>query len=282
MRLNKVIIEQLIPVLLTIITFLGLSTGLYALLLTLNNLPIKEEIILDFRKRDVLIGMAIYLKTAIDFAIFIGNLMHTNPGWKKRVAIEFGTAVGNAAGTFLVLILWVLFKEVPILMMVMVFLASIILLRMAHESLEEFLKQKKSFLIDIKMPVYLLQSQLNFVNKLFRPILKYFVPHLNLTKAKKLSFTNLIVFSFTVPFILGLDDFAGYIPLFSVINLFGFALGVMLGHMILNVGLFIWPTLTVKVVRHPFVLVIGGVAFIILALWGFYEVGKLFLHIIGV
>lgn len=277
--MKKVLIKQFVPILLTILTFLILSTCLYGLLLILNSLPLKEKILLDFRKRDVLIGMAIYLKTAIDFAIFIGNLMHTNPGWKKRIAIELGTAVGNAFGTFAVLIVWIIFKEVPILMMIMIFLASVVLLRMAQESLEEFLKERKSF-IDIRMPVYLLQDQLNFVNKLFRPILKFVVPHLNLTRTKKLSFTNLAVFSFTIPFILGLDDFAGYIPLFDVVNLFGFALGVMLGHMILNIGLFVWPSKTVQIVRHPFVLIIGGVAFIGLALWGFYEVFKLLFTII--
>lgn len=278
--MKKVFLQQIVPVSLTVLTFLVLSTMLYGLLLVLNTLPLSEKIVLDFRKRDILIGISIYLKTAIDFAIFIGNLMHTNPGWKKRIAIELGTALGNAFGTFAVLIIWVIFKEIPILMIIMIFLASIVLLRMAQESLEEFLKQRKSFLIDIKMPVYLLQSQLNFVNKLFRPILKYFVPHLSLTKAKKLSFTNLAVFSFTIPFILGLDDFAGYIPLFDVVNLFGFALGVMLGHMILNVGLFIWPKKTVQIVRHPFVLIVGGVAFIGLALWGFYEVLHLFFDMI--
>ncbi|OGH11450.1 MAG: hypothetical protein A3B38_01375 [Candidatus Levybacteria bacterium RIFCSPLOWO2_01_FULL_36_13] len=278
--MKKVFIRQVIPVALTILTFFVLSTLLYGLLLILNTFPLTDKIVLDFRKRDILIGIAIYLKTAIDFAIFIGNLMHTNPGWQKRIAIELGTAVGNAFGTFAVLIVWVVFKEIPFLMMIMIFVASIVLLRMAQESLEEFLKQRKSFLIDIKMPVYLLQSQLNFVNKLFRPILRYFVPHLNLTRAKKLSFTNLAVFSFTIPFILGLDDFAGYIPLFDVVNLFGFALGVMLGHMILNIGLFIWPSKTVQVVRHPVVLIIGGLAFIVLALWGFYEVFKLLFEII--
>lgn len=277
--MKKAVIHQIIPIILTIITFLVLSTCLYGLLLILNSLPTQEKIVLDFRKRDILIGISIYLKTAIDFAIFIGNLMHTNPGWKKRIAIELGTAVGNAFGTFLILIVWVVFKEVPILMFIMIFIASVVLLRMAQDSLEEFLKQKKSF-IKLRMPVSLLQEQLDFVNNLFRPLLKFFIPNLKLTGAKKLSFTNLVVFSFTIPFILGLDDFAGYIPLFNVINLFGFALGVMLGHMILNIGLFVWPKMTVNIVRHPVVLIIGGLAFIGLGLWGLWESVHILLEII--
>jgi hypothetical protein len=196
--------------------------------------------------------------------------MHTNPGWKKRIAIEFGTAIGNGLGTFLVLILWTIFKTIPVLMIVMIFLASVVLLRMAQESFEEFLKQRQSF-IKLKMPVSLLQDQLNFVNKIFRPILRFFVPNLNLTKTKKLSFINLVVFSFTIPFVLGLDDFAGYIPLFTLVNVFGFSLGILLGHMLLTIGLFAFPRKTVEVVKHPIVLIIGGVAFIGLGIYGFYE-----------
>ena len=277
--MKKLFIDQLIPIFLAVITFLVLSTVLYGVLLVLNSLHLSVPLVLDFRKREVLIGITIYLKTAIDFAIFMGNLMHTNPGWKKRIAIEIGTAVGNGIGTFLILIIWTLFKEVPLLMIAMIFIASVVLLKMAEESLEEFLKQKRSF-IKLKMPVSLLQDQLNFVNKIFRPILKFFVPNLNLTKTKKLSFINLIVFSFTIPFILGLDDFAGYIPLFNVINVFGFSLGVMLGNMIITVCLFASPKLTVRAVKHPVVLVTGGFAFIGIALYGFIETFKIFLSVI--
>jgi hypothetical protein len=277
--MKKIFIRQLLPIILTILTFFILATTLYGLLLILNEFPLTQPIILDFRKRDLALGIFIYLKTAIDFAIFIGNLMHTNPGWQKRIAIEFGTALGNALGTFLILTIWVFLKEVPILLVAMIFIASIVLLRMAEESLEEFLKQKKSF-IRMKTPVGLLQEQLNIVNKIFRPLLGLFVPNLNLMGAKKLSFINLIVFSLTIPFILGLDNFAGYVPLFTVVNLFGFAIGVMLGHMILNIGLFAMPSLTVKIVRHPFVLVFGGIAFVFLGIWGIYESVGILLSVI--
>ncbi len=268
--MKKVIIQQFVPILLTVLTFLGLSTVLYGLLLLLNSLNLGTPIVMDFRRREVLVGIVIYLKTAVDFAIFIGNLMHSNPGWKKRIAIELGTALGNGIGTFLILIVWTVFKNVPLLMIAMIFIASVVLLRMAEESLEEFLKQKNSF-IKIKKSVGLLQSQLNFVNRIFRPILRFFVPNLNLTKTKKLSFMNLVVFSFTIPFVLGLDDFAGYIPLFTVINVFGFSIGVLLGHMLLTIGLFAFPKKTVELVKHPFVLIVGGIAFIGLGLYGFYE-----------
>ncbi len=271
-RLKKVFIEQITPIFLTFITFCGLATILYGLLLFLNSLNPNTPVILDVKKSEVILGMLIYLKTAIDFAIFIGNLMHTNPGWKKRIAIELGTAVGNGIGTFLILIVWIIFKEIPLLMVVMIFIAGVVLLKMAEESFESFLQQNNSFnKVDLRNPVSLLQQQLDAVNKLFRPILRFFVPSLNLTKAKKLSFANLAIFSFTIPFVLGLDDFAGYIPLFTIINVFGFSIGVLLGHMLLTIGLFAFPKKTVEVVKHPIVLMVGGLAFMLLGVYGFYE-----------
>ncbi len=270
--MKKVFIRKIVPILLAIFTFLGLATALYGILLILDSLPLTYPIILDFRRREVLIGVVIYLKTAIDFAILMGNLMHTNPGWKKRIAIGLGTAMGNAFGTFLVLTVWTLAKEFKILIMVFVFISSVILLRLAEESFEEFLKQKKSFIkIDIRKPVSLLQDQLDFVNRLFRPILKFFVTDLNLTKTKRLSFANLVIFSFTIPFILGVNDFSAYIPMFAYINVFGFTLGILSGHMLLTIGLFAFPKKTVVFVKHPLVLIGGGLAFIGIALFGFWQ-----------
>src|SRR3989344_358982 len=99
----KFLKEQLLPLILTVVIFFFLSTTLYLLIKVLNTFG-AEKILLQIRSQDILIGLTIYLKTAVDFAIFIGNLMNSNPGWKKRIAIETGTALGNALGTFLILI----------------------------------------------------------------------------------------------------------------------------------------------------------------------------------
>lgn len=279
--MKKVFIRKIVPILFAIFTFFGLATVLYGILLILTSLPLNYPIILDFRRREVLIGIVVYLKTAIDFAILMGNLMHTNPGWKKRVAIGLGTAMGNAFGTFLVLTVWTIAKEFKILIVPFVFISSVVLLRLAEESFEEFLKQKKSFIkIDIRKPVSLLQDQLDFVNRIFRPILKFFVTDLNLKKTKRLSFTNLVVFSFTIPFILGFNDFSAYIPMFAYINVFGFTLGILLGHMLLTIGLFASPKKTVLFVKHPLVLIGGGLAFIAIGLFGFWEAFRVLVTIL--
>lgn len=267
---TKTLKEQFIPLSLTALTFLALCAILYAFIFLLNLLPSQQKIELTLRKRDILVGLTIYLKTSIDFAIFIGNLMRTNPGWKKRISIEVGTAVGNAMGTLLVLFIWNFFREVPLLMAIMIVVASLVLLRMAEESIEEFLHTQDPN-GKIHKTTSFLSQQLSLFNKLFRPVLGRLIPNANITNIKVMSIASLALFSFTIPFILGLDDFAGYIPLFSIINVFGFAVGVFLGHMILNLGLFLSPSKTVSLVKQPIILIIGGIAFLGIALWGFYE-----------
>lgn len=267
---NKTLKDQFLPLFLTVLTFLALCILLYLFIFLLNLFPSEQKIELTIRKRDVLVGLTIYLKTSIDFAIFIGNLMRTNPGWKKRISIEVGTAIGNAAGTLAILLIWNFFREVPLLMATMIIIASLVLLRMAEESIEEFL-QTQNPNGRIHKTTSFLSQQLSFFNKIFRPILGRLIPNASITNIKILSFANLAFFSFTIPFILGLDDFAGYIPLFSIINVFGFAVGVFLGHMILNLGLFLSPTKTVSLVKQPIILILGGLAFVGIAVWGFYE-----------
>jgi len=155
----------------------------------------------------------------------------------------------------------------------MILIASFVLIRMAEESFEEFLKYKN--FTQIHSSISILQKQLNLINKFSGKFLKPIIPNLSITNIKVLSFVNLAIFSITIPFILGLDDFAGYIPLFSVINIYGFTIGVFFGHMILNIGLFLSPQKTIILVRHPIILLIGGIAFVGIAFWGFWEVFKI-------
>ena len=272
--MNKQLQQQGIPLVLTLVTF-GILCSLVALAIwLLNLLPVAQKIALVIRWPDVLVGLTIYLKTSIDFAIFIGNLMHANPGWQKRIAIEIGTAAGNALGTIGILIIWNFFREVPILMAIMIILAAFVLLQMAEESFEELQETNKmpGFLgRQVKTMKYLL----HIPNKTVAPLLRLITPEASLTNMKPLPWGRLLFFSATIPFILGLDDFAGYIPLFSVVNVFGFSVGVLLGHMILNAALFISPKRTVVIVRNPWILLIGGIAFVGIAGWGFVEVFKL-------
>lgn len=272
-------LQQIIPLLLTGVILGALIVFLYVYINLLNTLPTREKVLLEIRPMDVFVGITIYLKTAIDFAIFMGRLMGTNPGWRNRIAIEIGTAVGNAAGTLVVIALWVMFKEVEWLLALMVFIASLVLFELAHGGLEHFANWEGKG--GIKRFIYLtLHHFLHTANKIAHPILSRIMPDLGEKLKGKggLTWTALVAFSFSVPFILGLDDFAGYVPLFNVVNVFGFSVGVFLAHTILNIGLFISPEKTITAVKNEYVSFLGTLAFVGLAFYGFFEVVKIFTH----
>jgi len=268
--------EQIIPIALTAAAFGALAIALFFVIKILNLLPNGNPISLSWHWRDVIAGAAIYFKTSVDFAILIGLLMRSNPGWKNRIAIELGTAVGNGAGTMLILCFWVIFKQFPFLLAIMILLSAIVLFEMAGSGLKHF--DSWAYKFGAKRKLY------NFVKGILEPILKITKPITsrilpNFSKALKgdrdLKWAALLVFALTTPFILGLDDFAGYVPLFSLVNVFGFALGVMAAHMILNIGLFASPEGTVKFFKNQWISFVGTAAFMGLAFWGVIEVVRI-------
>lgn len=127
--------RQFLPLGLTVVAFVVLTALIYVEINILNHFT-DDDISLVINPVDVLIGLTIYLKTAIDFAVFIGHLMHRNPGTKNRIAIELGSAFGNAAGTMAILLIWTFFKEVRWLLILMLFIAAIVLFKLAEDSLE--------------------------------------------------------------------------------------------------------------------------------------------------
>lgn len=268
--------RQVIPLVLTVVTCAALIT-LYFGQIHLLNLFTVNDINLEIRWYDVLIGMTIYLKTSIDFAIFIGHLMSRNPGYQSRISIEIGTAAGNALGTMAVLTLWTFFKEIRWLLALMVLIASLVLIKMSEDSLEHAIEGAKEA-SGLKRAARFLERGLSAVNRAIAPVLNRIVPHASMKAGgEKMAFWPLFSIAFSVPFILGLDDFAGYIPLFNVVNVWGFGIGVFLGHMILNILLYLSPDRTVKAVKNPWIAFIGALAFIGLGLWGLYEV----MHLVG-
>lgn len=266
--------EQVLPVGLTAVVFGLLFLLLHLLILLLNRFGHGAPIALSLSWADVALGMFIYLKTSVDFAIFIGNLIKVNPGYRSRIAVEIGTALGNALGTFLILILWVVFKQLHWLLGIMVFVASLVLLRLAQDGLEHAVDEQGQSAW-IKKTAQGLDKLLEKINRIIAPFLKLIIPKVSYSEAMGLKFWPLFGFAFTIPFILGLDDFAGYVPLFSIVNVFGFAAGVMLGHMVLNILLYLSPTKTIKAVSNSLISLLGSVVFVGLAVYGFVEVARL-------
>jgi hypothetical protein len=269
---SKGFINQIFPIVFAVFIFALISFGLFGWVKALNLFP-GEKILLNISWADILVGLTIYLKTAVDFALIIGILMKNFPGLKNRIAIETGTAFGNALGTALILLVWYFFKEIQWLLSIMVILASFVLFKLAKSSLEHVFEDQeaKDLPVWLVKSTHFLESILNPINKFLNPLLSKIVPEMSFNAKGNEGFWSLVVASFTIPFILGLDDFAGYVPLFSVINVLGFGIGVFLGHCILNIFLFLNPKKTIEIVKNPIVAILGSLAFIGLATWGLYE-----------
>lgn len=271
--------QQAIPIGLTMVVFAALASALYFLIGILNRfVPASQAVQVHFHWPDILAGMFVYFKTSVDFALFIGRLMQSNQGWRKRIAIEIGTALGNAVSTMIVLCLWVIFKELHILLGLMTLLAALILFEMADEGLSHFGHWR--FAREPQRTLYIIiRGFLDAVLKVVRPLTSRIVPNLSekLGGDEHLKWKQLFIFSLTIPFLLGLDDFAGYVPLFSIVNVFGFALGVLAAHMLLNIALFIKPEATIKFVKNQWISLLGSLAFIGLAIWGIIEAIRIFI-----
>lgn len=267
--------NQTIALGLTLITCLALIAAIWVEVSLLNKF-ISEKITIAIRPADILIGITVYLKTAIDFAIFIARLMDKNPGLKGRIGIEIGTALGNGVGTMAILLVWAFFKEVNWLLAIMIFVASLVLIRLAEDTLDHNGANPRSPLG--KLSAYFKRFLIT-LNKVTGPLLARIVPSGSIKVEHKKTLLGLLAMAFIVPFILGLDDFAGYVPLFNVVNVFGFSVGVLIGHMALNISLYISPGRTITIVKNPAFAFIGSVAFVGLAGWGFVEAFRLlFLH----
>lgn len=271
---SRYVRDQSIALSLTVATFLVLVAVLWVEVRLLNNW-IDKKIVIQIRPVDVLVGATVYLKTAIDFVIFIGQLMSKNQGLKGRIGIEIGTALGNGIGTMLILLIWAFFQEVDWLLAIMIIIAGLVLLRLAQDTLVHAKNHRRR--MDIIADGF--GRFLSVINKVTEPVLSRIVPSQSIRVEHKKTLIALLAMAFTVPFILGLDDFAGYVPLFSIVNVFGFSVGAMLAHMVLNMSLYISPNRTIAAVKNPVLSLLGSVAFVGLAAWGFIEAfGLLFLH----
>lgn len=274
---NSLFKTQILPIAMTVIVAVAMIGLTYGEIILLNRFT-ATDIELSIRWYDILVGLTIYLKTSIDFAIFIGHLMSNNPTWKGRIAIELGSAIGNAAGTLIILAVWTFFKEVLWLLALMILIASLVLFRLAEDSFEHVDTNSHIYPSWFRKFLEGFKKAIHAVNSIIAPVLNKVVPNIDLKSTKKMAFWTLFGFSFTVPFILGLDDFAGYVPLFSIVNVLGFAIGVISGHMILNMLLYISPTKTIKLVKNPIFALLGSIAFVILGTWGLREVIVLVQH----
>ena len=131
-----------------------------------------------------------------------------------------------------ILAVWSFFKEINVLLVRMFIIASLVLFRLAQESIYYISEGKNNpkVLFSISSLIDFFLDKINSVTKL---VLSVIIPNAN--------------------------------------NVFGFGIGVMTGHTLLNIFLFISSSKTVIAVKYPLISFIGSIAFIILGIWGLKE-----------
>ncbi|MES2225234.1 MAG: hypothetical protein V4480_00305 [Patescibacteria group bacterium] len=266
--------RQILPLLLALVVCVFLVALVYVQIRILNHFTTKDiSLVVHFS--DIIIGVTVYLKTSIDFALFLGNLMRTNGGWKNRISIEIGTALGNALGTMAVLLIWTLFKQIDWLLALMIILAALVLFKLAESGLEHAIDTDRKYPSAFKHVVTFFENFLARINWFTAPLLRRILPDLNMNAGNRGGFWPLFGFAIVIPFVLGLDDFAGYVPLFNVVNVFGFTIGIFSAHAILNIFLYLSPERTIRAVKNPLISFFGSIAFVGLGVWGLYEAVRL-------
>ena len=248
--------KQLLPISVSLSFFIIFSYLTYFILKYINTLnAVEEKILITIIYEQVVLGMFIYLKTAVDYAIFVGRLMDKNQGIKKRLAMNIGTSLGCFFGVSLILIIWSIFKEVKIIMFILLLFSGMILIGLGDNSQEHFHDMNKNF----KTPVQV------FFN-ITRPIVNmftFFMPEGSM-KAKTLDLKSLFIYSAILPFILGADDLAGYMVLMSISNVFSLLIGIYLADAVIDIFLFTNRKLTTKFVKNKFISYFGAIFFIII------------------
>ncbi len=253
MEQEKPIITQGLPLAISLVSafiFIGfLVLNIYAI----NSTFPREPVLFQLRLFDFLIGVYLYLKTSIDFALFIGSMMSTNRGWKNRIGIEWGTTLGNFAGTILVIWIWSIFRSIgQIYEGIIVILASLVLLELASGSMIRLKNAGWDKKQGFAGTFYNIFNRLLGVRSYTSHFLGWMPDVEGAMSGKKAPNTrSLLLYSFWIPFILGSDDFASYISVFSVVNVVSFAIGVIAAHSLLLILLFAYPKKVENFMEKP-------------------------------
>lgn len=253
--------NQLIPISVSLGCFVVFVLLTYFLLNIINGFGIiQQKFILSISFTDILLGMVIYLKTAVDYAIFVGLMMDKNAGTVKRIAMNAGTSIGAFIGVSLVVILWAFFKEISWLMAILLVLAGAVLFSLGDSSQEHF----KAIPAKLKKP---LEVFFNIVRPVIS-LLTFFMPNGEF-KPRKMAGWSLFIFSGVLPFLLGADDLAGYMALIRTHNIFGLLIGIYLADAFIDIALFSNRKFTVRMVKNRWISYFGALFFVFLGVISF-------------
>jgi hypothetical protein len=270
-RKSVKLLNQVVPVVVCLILLIAFILGSLFFIQYLINPYSTEKIRIELYPVDVAVGFFLYFVTAIDYALIVGRMQVANPGSKARLMMNICTCIGCFLGVTLVLFLWGYAKEVPWLIIPILIFAGSIMIRLAHQGIEYF-KDAPSIPQVIRVWLVKLLKLLHSLTSIFT----FWIPELASPKVKKMSIMSLAKWSLFLPFIIGLDDLVGYMGAMTIYNVFSLLTGIYLADILIDVLIFISPSLTKKLVENAILSVIAALAFLFLAYKSYSEAGLLF------
>lgn len=219
-----------------------------------------KKVIFEVRGEDVMVGFFLHFVTAIDYALIVGRMAVKNPEVKARVIMNVGMAIGCYVGVTLILFLWGFMRDIIWLLIPILVFSGSVMIKLAYEGMEYFEKASYIHWI-IKKGTKWLVTGLYYVTRVF----SFWIPELGRPSTGKMSAWRLAKWSLVLPFIIGLDDLVGYMGAMTIYNVFGLLAGIYLADIVIDILIFISPTLTRKIVENAVLSLGATYAFLYLA-----------------
>lgn len=225
-----------------------------------------QPIKLEFHWLDFLVGFFLYFVTAIDYALIVGRMQVINHGIRARFVMNVGTCVGCFVGVTMVLFLWGFAKEIDWLIIALLIFAGCVMAKLAFEGLEYFVHSSSIWapLRQITLRGVTLAHHLT-------EGLTFWIPELSSPKVVPMSLSKLAGWSFLLPFIIGLDDFVGYMGAMTIYNVYSLLFGIFLADILIDILIFISPKMTRKLVENAWLSFLATYAFLYLLYKSFSE-----------
>lgn len=266
--LKAKIINQAFPIAVCAIMFLlfvGFTMGFITYLI---NPFSHDRIPIHLFLFDMAVGFFLYFITAVDYALIIGRMQVENTGIRARFTMNVFTCLGCFAGVSFILFIWGFAKEISWLIIALLIFAGCVMVKLAYEGMEYFKDSKK-----IWYPLRVFTVNMITVFHNITQALTFWIPELASPDVKKMKLSKLALWSFLLPFIIGIDDFVGYMGAMTIYNVFSLIFGIYLADVVIDILIFISPNFTKKMVQSALLSFLATYAFLYLMYKSFSEAG---------
>lgn len=260
------LLNQLLPIAICTVFYIFFIASSHFFIADIINPTLVDKISPIFHWTDVLVGFFLYFVTAIDYALIVGRMQNSNPGSKARVIMNIATVMGCYVGVTLVLFLWGFAKEVTWLIVPILIFAGSVMIKLAFEGIDYF-KNSKSLPKFLSMTTMYLVDALYYLSRAFT----FWMPEISKPTVKPMKTSELIKWSFFLPFIIGLDDLIGYMGAMTIYNVFGLLIGIYFADVFIDILIFVSPKFTKKMVESATLSLIATYAFLYLAYKSYSE-----------